>query len=191
MSIHQSIERQEREFKELLQTVMQAPLSPLTDSVRELNERMGLLAQQVSEMREIELSLNLGAEDTRKQIRSLTSLTKETSSQIDVLQPVLTQLHELHSQKLSQQLASGFRQLGDEAHDRMSQLIQSMAHLQILLSAQQQELERLQKQQAAYSERLGEQIQSALQPLSRWIMVSVCVAAASLAAVVAITEGVL
>ena len=54
-----------------------------------------------------------------------------------------------------------------------------------------QELERLQKQQAAYSERLGEQIQSALQPLSRWIMVSVCVAAASLAAVVAITEGVL
>ena len=138
------------------------------------------------------LALNLEAEETRKQIRSLTRLTKETSREVyDVLQPVLTQLHELHSQKLSQQLASGFRQLGDEAHDRMSQLIQSMAHLQILLSAQQQELERLQKQQAAYSERLGEQIQSALQPLSRWIMVSVCVAAASLAAVVAITEGVL
>lgn len=276
MSIHQSIERQEREFKELLQKVMQAPLSPLTDSVRELKERMGLLEQQVSEMHETELSaLNLGAEDTRKQIRSLKGITEETPREVyDVLQPVLEQLQvqlthseqqaaiqvadlkdaiaasqgaiessqkqgfknlenlqetalarlhseyenlrgevgsqladqsakgqravvrvqellSLHSQELSQQSASGFRQLGDETHARMSQLIQSMAHLQTVLSAQQQELERQQQQQAAYSERLGEQIQSALLPLRKWIMASVCVAAASLAAVVAIAAGAL
>ena len=295
MSIHQSIERQEREFKELLQKVMQAPLSPLTDSVLELKERMDLLEQEVSEMHEIELGvLNQGAGDTRKQIQSLKSITEETPREVcDVLQPLLEQMQmqleqrsqqhiqqlatdlagqlahteqqaaihaanlkdaitasqgniessqnqgfknlenlqqtalarlhtecenlcgevssqladqsaegqravvrvqeqlSLHSQELSQQSASGFRQLGDESHARMSQLTQSMALLQNLLCEQQQELERLQKQQAAYSERLGEQMQSALLPLRKWIMASVCVAAASLAAVVAIAAGAL
>lgn len=283
MSVPQSIERQEREFKDLLQKVMQAPLSPLTDSVLELKERMDQLEQQVSEMREIELSaLNLGAEDTRKQIRSLKSITEETPREVyDVLQPLLEQLQvqleqraqqrirqlatdlagqlthteqkaaihvtnlkdaiaasqgtiessqkqgfnylenlhqtvlarlhmeceslrgevgsqlaeqsaegqravvrvqellSLHSQQLGQQSASGFRQLSEEAHARMSQLTQSMAHLQTLLSAQQQQLECLQQQQVSYSERLKEQMQQALLPLKKWVIASVCMAAAS------------
>jgi hypothetical protein len=292
MSIHQSIERQEREFKELLQKVMQAPLSPLTDSLLELKERMDLLEQEVSEMHEIELGvLNQGAVDTRKQIQSLKSITEETPREVcDVLQPlleqmqmqleqrsqqhihrltmdlagqlahteqqaaihaanlkdaitasqgniessqnqgfknlenlqqtVLIQLHteyeslrgefgsqlaeqsaegqravarvqellSLHSQELSQQSASGFRQLGNDTGARMSQLTQSMDHLQTLLSAQQQELNRLQ-QQAAYSERLGEQMQKTLMPLRKWLIVSVCVAAPSLAGVVFLVVG--
>ena len=295
MSIHQSIERQEREFKELLQKVMQAPLSPLTDSLLELKERMDLLEQEVSEMHEIELGvLNQGTVDTRKQIQSLKSITEETPREVyDVLQPLLEQLQvqleqraqqrilqlatdlagqlthteqkaaihvtdlkdvitasqgaiessqnqgfkylenlqqtalarlhteceslrgevgsqlaeqsaegqravvrvqellSLHGQELSQQSASGFRQLGNEAHAHMSQLTQSMAHLQTLLSAQQLELESLKQQQAAYSERLGEQMQNALLPLRKWVIVSVCVAAASLVGVVALTAGTL
>jgi len=293
MSVHQSIERQEREFKDLLQKVMQAPLSPLTDSVLELKERMDQLEQQVSEMREIELSaLNLGAEDTRKQIRSLKSITEETPREVyDVLQPLLEQLQvqqeqraqqrirqlatdlagqlthteqkaaihvtdlkdaiaasqgtiessqkqgfnylenlhqtvldrlhmeceslrgevgsqlaeqsaegqravvrvqellSLHSQELSRLSASGFRQHSEEAHARMSQFTQSMAHLQTLLSAQQQQLECLQQQQVSYSERLKEQMQQALLPLKKWVIASVCIAAASF--VVALAAGIL
>lgn len=293
MNVNQSIERQEREFKDLLQKVMQAPLSPLTDSVLELKERMEQLEHQVSEMREIELSaLNLGAEDTRKQIRSLKSITEETPREVyDVLQPLLEQLQvqleqkaqqrirqlatdmaghlthteqqaaihvadlkdaitasqgaietsqkqgfkylenfqqtalarlhseceslrsevgsqlaeqladgqrtvvrvqellSLHNQELSQQSASGFRQLGDEAHARMSQLAQAMTHLQTLLSAQQQQLECLQQQQVSYSERLKEQMQQALLPLKKWVIASVCMAAAS--SVVALAAGIL
>lgn len=290
MSVQQSIKRQEREFKDLLQKVMQAPLSPITDLVMELKERMDQLEQQVSEMREIELSaLSLGAEDTRKQIRSLKTITEETPREVqDVLRQLLEQLQaqleqggqqrvrqlatdlagqlmhreqqaaihaaelkeaiaasqgaielsqkqgikylediqktniprlhaeceslrsevgsqlaehsaerqralmrvqellSLHSQELSQQSTSGFRQLGDEAHARMSQLAQSMAHLQALLSAQQHELERLQQQQTSSSECLEKHIQKMFLPLRNWAIASVCVATASLVGVVAL-----
>lgn len=287
MSEHQSIERQEREFKDLLQKVMQAPLSPLSDSVQELKERMDQMEQLVSEMREIELSaLSLGAEDTRKLIRSLRSVTEETPQEVlgrlqpllkqqqvqleqgirqlamnladqlthteqqaanhmaglkdtivesrgaiessqkqglkyleDVQQTTLAHLHteceslrgevgnqlatqsadgqhavarvqellSLHRQELKQQSATGLRQLGDEADARMSQLSQSMAQLQTVLSAQQQQLACLQQQQVACSERLVEQMQGALQPLRKWIIASVCMAVASLAGLIALT----
>lgn len=293
MSVHQSIERQEREFKDLLQKVMQAPLSPLSKSMQELNERMDQLEQLVTEIREIELSvLSLGTEDTHKQIRSLKSISEETPREVHrELQPLFEQLQaqleqgvqqgirqlatdlagqlthteqqaanhvarlkdaiatsqgaiessqkqgfeflenlqqttraqlhteceslrgevgsqfaeqsadgqravvrvqellSLHSQELRQQSSSGLRQLGDEADARMSQLTQYMEQLQTVLSAQQQQLEHLQQEQAASSERLGEQLQYALLPLRKWVIVSVCVAATSLASVLALVAG--
>lgn len=293
MSVHQSIERQEREFKDLLQKVMQAPLSPLADSVQELKEHMDQLEQLVSEMRDIELSaISLEAEDTRKQIRSLKNITEDTPREVHgVLQPLFEQLQEQleqgaqqgirqlatdladqlkhseqhaakhvaglkdaiavsqgavessqkqsveylknlqqatlaqlhteceslrgevgsqfaeqsadgqravarvqelmsqHSHELRQQSSSGLRQLGDEADARMSQLTQYMEQLQIVLSAQQQQLERLQQEQAASSEHLGELLQHALLPLRKWVITSVCVAATSLASVLALVAG--
>lgn len=261
MSIHQSIERQEREFKDLLQKVMQAPLSPITDSVMELKERMDLLEQHISEMREEELSaLSLGAEDTRKQIRSLKTLTEETPREVhDVLMPLLERLEaqleqeaQQHVRQLAMDLAgrlmhteqevtihvaglkdtiaasqgaiesflkqgfkclensqqtalarllTGYESLRGEVcsrlaeqsaagHAGMSQLTQSIALLQALLSAQQQELERLEQQLTAYSERQGEQIQNALLPLRKWGIVSVCVAVASLVGIVVMAAGI-
>ena len=293
MSDHQSIERQEREFKDLLQKVMQAPLSPLADSVEELRKRMDQLELLVRGMREIELSgLSLGAEDTRKQIRSHKSVTEEIPREVHaVLQPLFAQLQahlelgaqqrisqlakdlagqlthteqqtanhvaglkdaiaasqgaiessqkqdfenlgnlqqstraqlrteceslrgdvgsqlakqsaegqraivrvqellSLDSKELRQQSSSGLRRLGDEADARMSQLTQYMEQLQTVLSAQQQQLEHLQQEQAASSERLGQQLQQALLPLRMWVIASVCVAATSLASVLALVAG--
>lgn len=239
MTLHQSIERQERELQELLQKVMQAPLSPITDSVLELKERMDELEQQVREMRETELSaLNLATVDTHKQIRSLKNITVEIPQEVrGTLQPLLeqfqaqleqkaqqrihqlaTDLHadsesllgvvgchlaehsaegqrsvvrvkdllSLHKQELSQQSASGFRQLSDDAHARMSQLTQSMAHLEAQLIVQQQQLGYLQQQQISYSKSLKKHMEPALLSLKKWAIASVCVAAASSVSVVAL-----
>lgn len=156
MSIHHSIERQEREFKDLLQKVMQAPLSPLTDSVLGLKERMDQLEYQISEMREVELSaLNLGAEDTRKQIRSLKSLTEETPREVfEVLQPLLEQLQVQLEQKAQQRIRQLAKDLADQLAHTEQQAGIHVADLKDAIAASQGTIESSQKQSFKYLENL-------------------------------------
>lgn len=113
MNVQQNIERQEREFKELLQRVMREPLAPISDAVLELEQRLDQLEQLFREMREVDLSaLSLDTEKANKQIRSLKSATEETPQAVrDAMQPLLEQLRVQLEQGTLHELGELVRQL--------------------------------------------------------------------------------
>ena len=125
MNDQQSIERQEREFTELLEKVMQAPLLPITASVREVQERIEQLEEQISRIHDDLSGLSIGARDTLAQIRSLKSITEEIPGQVcDVLQPPV--------EKLQGQL----KQLEDEVQQHVHQLVSDFAGQLVLIERQ-------------------------------------------------------
>lgn len=117
MNVQQNIDRQEREFKELLQRIMQAPLSPITESVKEMDKRLDQFEQMFQDMRDIELSaLSMGAEEARKQIRSLKTITEETPHEVrNAIEPLLAQLQA----QLEQGTLQGIQQLVKELADQV------------------------------------------------------------------------
>lgn len=78
MNIPREIEQQQNELKELLQTVMSAPLSPIKDSINGMRERLEELEQGVKEMRDDELgAFSSTLSDVVKKIKDLEKFTKE------------------------------------------------------------------------------------------------------------------
>lgn len=94
MTVKQEIERQEREFKELLERVMRDPMAPILDSVSALDGRIEQLETMLQDMRDVELStLSLNADEVNKHVRSLKSLANDTPHEVGrALRPLLDQL---------------------------------------------------------------------------------------------------
>jgi uncharacterized phage infection (PIP) family protein YhgE len=94
MTVKQEIERQEREFKELLGRVMRDPMAPILDSVSALDERIEQLETMLQDMRDVELStLSLNADEVNKHVRSLKSLANDTPHEVGrALRPLIDQL---------------------------------------------------------------------------------------------------
>jgi hypothetical protein len=93
MNNQHDIARQEHEFQELLQKVMQEPLAPVTKSVRELDKRLNQFESMLEDLQAIIQGTNMSADDALTQIRSLKSLAEETPREIRLsLQPMLHQV---------------------------------------------------------------------------------------------------
>ncbi|MES2899528.1 MAG: hypothetical protein V4723_07355 [Pseudomonadota bacterium] len=78
MNTQSEIDRHEREFKDLLTRVMREPLTPVVESVRGLDARLGAMTDLLQDLREVDLgTLHIHAEDVTKNFRKLKSCVEE------------------------------------------------------------------------------------------------------------------
>jgi len=148
MNIQQDIDQQEREFSELLQRVMQHPLSPIANSVKEVDKRLGQLEQNLQDMREIELNaLTLSGEDSRKQIRSLKSITEDTPQEVhNAIQPLLVEVRTQLEQSTLQSIQEVLKKLGDHLEHAAQHTSTQIAAIATSASQSQAEMQLFQKQ---------------------------------------------
>ncbi len=162
MKSEQQIEQLEKELQELLQRVMQAPLSPLKNTVQDLQKHLDEVEDLVKEIRDVDLStLSTGSQNTEKQIKFLKSSIESTPKDVQrTLQPLLQQelksLENSHHANIDQ-LQSHLKASAAE-NDR-----HLLSTLTIQLQTQAEHEQKAIAQLLTHTERIEKQSASALQ----------------------------
>ncbi|MDN2674857.1 hypothetical protein OX459_26010 [Janthinobacterium sp. SUN026] len=141
MNNQHDIVRQEHEFQELLQKVMQEPLAPVTKSVRELDKRLDQFESLLGDLQAIIQGTNMSADDALTQIRSLKSLAEETPREIRLsLQPMLHQVQNTLEQGTVTAHRDSVEKLSGQLVQQGESGKQSFVQLQELMAQQRHEL---------------------------------------------------
>jgi ribosome recycling factor len=144
MSIHQDIERQERDFKDLLNKVMRDPLAPILDSVKELESRLEQVETMLQDIRDVELTaLSLTADETVKKVDAVRSISRDTPREVGAkMQPLLDQmrtqleegaLHKTH--ELIEQRSAHFDSVADQVVGRLTNVTDAMSESRAVLDS--------------------------------------------------------
>ncbi|WP_426086933.1 hypothetical protein [Janthinobacterium sp. PSPC1-1] len=141
MNNQHDIARQEHEFQELLQKVMQEPLAPVTKSVRELDKRLNQFESMLEDLQAIIQGTNMSADDALTQIRSLKSLAEETPREIRLsLQPMLHQVQNTLEQGTVTAHRDSVEKLSGQLVEQGESDKQSFIQLQEMMAQQRHEL---------------------------------------------------
>lgn len=100
MKTEQQIKQLETELQELLQRVMKTPLSPITDTIKGIQNHLEEVETLVQEIRNEDLiGLSLSAQDAEKQIRLIKSSIENTPQEVKkTVHPLLQQEIKLFEQ---------------------------------------------------------------------------------------------
>lgn len=176
MSIQQDIERQERDFQDLLDKVMRAPLDPISQSIKALEERLEQVETMLQDVRDVDLTgLSLSLEDTVKKVDTVRSISRDAPRELgSKVQSLLEQLrveleqgvlHKTHA--LIQQHSVQFEGVADQVVNRLTAVTDAVSDSRAALDLTlQQNVAYLEGAIQSRSEEIATRVQHATEHLS-------------------------
>lgn len=141
MNNQHDIERQEREFQELLQKVMKEPLAPVTNSVLLLDKRLNEFEGMLQDLQATTQGANMTADDALLQLRLLKSLTEEAPREFrQSLQPMMREVQSTLEQSTLVAHRDSVEQLSGQLAQQSESGQQSFGRLQALMVNHKEEL---------------------------------------------------
>lgn len=193
MTIEHNIAKQETELKELLNSVMNAPLQPLKKSIEDISKNFDILEKiedQIKELRENDLIPLQKLERLEKLGKEIKSLIEDDFSanikkELNALQTSQQSALEKIEENLVKHIDTVQAQVNGNTVNLINSLITSNEKMQIMLKTQYEQISQLQQKNAALTIQYDKKLSHSFLSTKKWIVI-----ATSLAGIGAIETGV-